>query len=129
MKLQELLDKHKDKLWDWWYNQLVIDPLARENYQWIIIDWRVNDNPMSEFSLCDLLFDTSFLNLLKRKSNKNEILIRTEFEWLISPLWYNDKWEQIRCYWDTYQYHKITLALLPDDKSRVEYIEQFTLTL
>ena len=37
MKLQELLTKHKDKLWDW-LGELIIDLKARENYQIIVID-------------------------------------------------------------------------------------------
>ena len=42
---------------------------------------------------------------------------------------YDDDWVPISIIktLTTSEYHKINLALLPDDKSRVEYIEDFTL--
>ena len=123
MKLQELLDKYKDKLWDWWYNELVIDNGAWENYKWIIIDWRVNDNPMSEFSLAELLFSTPFLSLLEWKTNW--------LGWMRDPFvadsldYVNSTYDEI--YANSSNYHKINLVLLNTDAERIEYIESFTL--
>lgn len=118
MKLQELLDTHKHKLWDWWYNQLVIDNGAWENYQWIIIDWRVNDNPMSEFSLSDLLFSTPFLSLLERKIDASEKV------WIHQYI----KDERFIEWYSTYEnYHKINLVLLNTDEERISYLENNTI--
>ena len=115
MKIQELLNKHKDKLWDWWYNQLVIDKEARENYKWIIIDWRVNDNPMSEFSLTDLLFDTPFLSLLEWK----------EVHFEDCDKWWLDYERYV--FWIKSDYHKINLVLLSTDEERIFYLEDNTI--
>lgn len=117
MKLQDLLDKHKDKLWDWWYNQLIIDNGAWENYKWIIIDWRVNDNPMSEFSLADILFSTPFLSLLERK----ELLVSSNAI-LDNCVIYDYNRPQYRP-----DYHKINLVLLNTDAERISYIENNTI--
>ena len=116
MKLQELLDKYKDKLWDWWYNELVIDNGAWESYKWIIIDWRVNDNPMSEFSLAELLFSTPFLSLLEW----------SKYEWYLYWIKQDDQWTVKNIYYDD-RYHKMNLVLLNTDSERIEYIEKFTI--
>ena len=118
MKLQKLLDKHKDKLWDWLYNQLVIDNGARENYKWIIIDWRVNDNPMSEFSLSDLLFSTPFLSLLEWDDNKCDKV------WIHQ---YMKSWKFVEWYSIYENYHKINLVLLNTDEERISYLENNTI--
>ena len=115
MKLQELLSKHGHDLRWTWRAKLV------ENYSILLLDID------KSISLSYLLFSTPFLSLLERVKSPNEILVRTEFEWLISPLWCNEEWQQIRCYWNTYQYHKINLVLLNTDAERIEYIEKFTL--
>lgn len=126
MKLQELLNKHKDNL----RKEFTIKSIMLCNTDWkkdkfhLAIDiWFT----IVYKSISDLLFSTPFLSLLERVKSPNEILVRTEFEWLISPLWCNEEWQQIRCYWNTYQYHKINLVLLNTDAERIEYIEKFTI--
>ncbi len=117
MKLQELLNKHKDKLWDW-LGGLQIDKIARENHRTIVIDLRINDEPTAAFSLCDLLFSTPFLSLLERK--REPIM---NIAWL-----YQDyDWELEKYYENDYRHHKINLVLLNSDAERIEYIEKFTL--
>ncbi len=115
MKLQELLDKHKNKLW-YLYDVIFFEETNRIQYtyddnNWLQISvWK---------SLPDLLFDTPFLSLLDFKSVDADIV---EYQ-------YDDDWVPISIIkiLTTSEYHKINLALLPDDKSRVEYIEDFTL--
>lgn len=126
MKLQELLTKHKDKLWDWLYNQLVIDNGARENYKWIIIDWRVNDNPMSEFSLSDLLFSTPFLSLLEWKM---ENYLRCKL--IVDDVVIDGQWQphdrNTTRQFDSKTIHKINLVLLNTDEERISYLENNTI--
>lgn len=117
MKLQELLTKHKDKLWDW-LGELIIDLKARENYQIIVIDLRINDKPTAAFSLADLLFDTPFLSLLEWDDNKcDKIWIHQYMKW----------WKFVEWYSIYEQYHKINLALLTTDQERIIYLEENTI--
>ena len=113
MKLQELLNKHKDNLWDW-LGVPQIDNIARDNHQTIIIDLRINNEPATAFSLSDLLFSTPFLSLLEWKDN-----------WLESRKHFCVWFVSYGC--SSYNYHKINLVLLTTDEERVKYIEVFTL--
>ena len=111
MKLQELLDKHKDKLW-WWHSYAIIfyEETNTIDYIYYQENW---EQKYVEKSLLELLFNTPFLSLLDWKK-------KDTYHW-----WYGSNDEEYDS--SDYQYHKINLALLPDDKSRKEYIEEFTL--
>ncbi len=117
MKLQALLDKHKDKLW-WWHSYAIIfyEETNTIDYIYYQENW---EQKYVEKYLSDLLFNTPFLSLLDFKSVDADI---AEYQ-------YDDDWVPISIIktLTTSEYHKINLALLPDDKSRVEYIEDFTL--
>lgn len=120
MKLQELLISL-------WYDEPNIHEWITDDDSHALVTYKNHKRNIISISLSDLLFSTPFLSLLERVKSPNEILVRTEFEWLISPLWCNEEWQQIRCYWNTYQYHKINLVLLNTDAERIEYIEKFTI--
>lgn len=106
MKLQELLFKHKDKLWGWIYRDiLLIEDIC---YCW----YTQEDGKLirEKKSLSDLLFSTNFLSLLEWKKNDFES--------------YMQNWNRI-C--DDFNIHKINLVLLNTDEERIKYIEAFTL--
>ena len=108
-KLQQLLNKHKDKLRDWRYNKIEAD---MQQTWTIFID--VFNTFSSSYSLSDLLFSTTFLSLLEWKEDWNcyqELFCTWEQSWYIT--WY--------------KYHKINLALLTTDQERVGYIEENTI--
>ena len=122
-KLQELITKHKEKLRDWTFDKLEIDNTAYNNQkiideETIIIDWRINREPMCVFSLSDLLFSTPFLSLLSWDDSKCDAT-RTKQ--------HIKNWTFIEWYSIYESYHKINLALLESDKERVDYISNFTL--
>ena len=111
MKLQELLDTHKDKLWDW------CDAILYEEWQIYVNYWRETVDPQTalwQFSLSDLLFSTPFLSLLEWKS-----------DWLESRKHFCVWFVSYGC--SSYNYHKINLVLLTTDIERIKYIEAFTL--
>lgn len=126
MKIQELLNKHKDKLWDWlgeliidWLGELIIDLKARENYQTIVIDLRINDEPTAAFSLADLLFDTPFLSLLEwEKWDSDFVTYDYDIYWILSPTTRR---------LSTHEHHKINLVLLSNDEERISYLENNTI--
>lgn len=109
MKIQELLNKHKDKLWDWRYNNIELD----DHIDVYFIDCDSGWFKVS-FSLSDLLFSTPFLSLLERKDFWHSY---QELFWTWEQSWYLT--------W--HEYHKINLVLLTTDIERIKYIEAFTL--
>ena len=113
MKLQELLETHKDKLWDWRYNNIELD----DHIDVYFIDCDNNWFKVS-FSLSDLLFSTPFLSLLEWDDNKcDKIWIHQYMKW----------WKFVEWYSIYEQYHKINLVLLDTDEERVKYIEENTI--
>lgn len=117
MKLQELLNKYKDKVHNWVYDDILHFEETNEIiYIYYQEDWKrisIND------SLSDLLFSTPFLSLLEWR----------EYEWDCYDKY--TKYQSKACYQETdycYEnYHKINLVLLNTDAERIEYIEAFTL--
>jgi len=71
-------------------------------------------------SLSELLFNTPFLNLLERKK---EIWLSQLYSEVINM----DSSDKVKIKLTTTGYHTCRLAILDNDKSRVEYIEQSTL--
>lgn len=116
MKLQELLDKHKDKLWDW------CDAILYEEWQIYVNYWRETVDPQTalwQFSLSDLLFSTPFLSLLEWKRNNT---------WTSRQMQHNKSGAMIKmANFTSPLFHKINLVLLNTDEERIKYIEQFTL--
>lgn len=113
MKLQELLETHKDKLWDWRYNNIELD----DHIDVYFIDCDSNWFKVS-FSLSDLLFSTPFLSLLEWDDNKcDKVWIHQYMKW----------WKFVEWYSIYEQYHKINLVLLTTDIERIKYVEEFTL--
>lgn len=113
MKLQELLDEYKDKLWDW------CDAILFHEWQIYIEYWKDTvdkETALWQFSISDLLFSTPFLSLLERKKDINHIWVY--YEWTK---------EKIMCHSIHTEFHKINLVLLDTDVKRIEYIEKFTL--
>lgn len=109
MKIQELLNKHKDKLWDWRYNNIELDDHIDVYFIDCDSDWfKVS------FSLSDLLFSTPFLSLLEWKS-----------DWLESRKHFCVWFVSYGC--GSYNYHKINLVLLSNDEERKIYLETHTL--
>ena len=112
MKLQELLNKHKDKLWDWRYNNIELD----DHIDFYFIDCDSNWFKVS-FSLLDLLFSTPFLSLLEWKKWWSLWTERDNINWLSMKT----------LFWGSSDYHKINLVLFNTDEERIKYIEEFTL--
>lgn len=119
MKLQELLDKHKDKLFNWtkevkvlteyiWDDCNTIIQLLQQWLWWIIYK-----------SLSDILFSTPFLSLLEWKRNNT---------WTSRQMQHNKSGAMIKmANFTSPLFHKINLVLLNTDEERIKYIEQFTL--
>lgn len=110
MKLQELLDKHKDKLWDWRFSILTFIM----DCDWI---WRIEKQPYYNVRLSELLFDTPFLSLLEWRKWWSLWAERDNINWLSMKT----------LFWGSSDYHKINLVLLNTDAERIKYIEAFTL--
>lgn len=114
MKLQELLNKHKDKLWDWIYRDILII----EDICYCLYTQEDGREIREKKSLSDLLFSTPFLSLLEWDDNKcDKIWIHQYMKW----------WKFVEWYSIYEQYHKINLVLLNTDEERVKYIQEFTL--
>lgn len=116
MKLQELLDKHKDKLWDW------CDAILYEEWQIYVNYWRETVDPQTalwQFSLSDLLFSTPFLSLLEWRPDYDSVYKIPREEWTWEHTMYEVEY--------AYEFHKVKLALLNTDAERIKYIEEFTL--
>lgn len=116
MELQELLDKYKDRIFPWYSCAILFDKNTNIiNYIYYQEDW---ERKYVEKSLLELLFNTPFLSLLDFESVDVDIVeYQDDDDWVQRP---NVKTLT------TLERHKINLVLLPDDRSRVEYIEQFT---
>lgn len=112
-KLQELITKHREKLFYWTYIDLCNTDWD-ENKIHLAFDWWARWYA----SLSDLLFSTTFLSLLEWDDSKCDAT-RTKQ--------HIKKWTFIEWYSIYESYHKINLALLKSDKERVEYINSFTL--
>lgn len=112
MKIQELLNKHKDKLWDWVYRDILII----EDICYCLYTQEDGREIREKRSLSDLLFSTSFLSLLEWK----------KCEWYLYRIKQDDQWKVKNIYYDE-RYHKINLVLLNTDEERVKYIQEFTL--
>lgn len=107
-KLQKLITKYHDKLWDWLEAELIIDKKAWERHETILIDWFVDGEPMLWFTLADLIFwESWFMECV---------------EWTFEP----DNEEIFISDWGRYlewkEFHLMRLAIL-SEKERVEYIE------
>lgn len=111
MKIQELLNKYKDKIWEWYFVKIELSYF--ENDIDLHCWWQSAIYPVIK-PLSDLLFSTPFLSLLEWKS-----------DWLESRKHFCVWFVSYGC--GSYNYHKINLVLLNTDKERIEYIEQFTL--
>ena len=115
MKLQELLNKHKDKILfvQWWVSYAIIffEETNDITYIYHQEDWK---QISVDKSLSDLLFSTPFLSLLEW--NKSWLESRKHFcVWFVS---YG---------YSSYNYHKINIALLNTDEERIKYIEENTI--
>lgn len=117
MKLQELLEKHKDKIWFPWIikcHSISIDSDYLIDFE-AEMEWMLYIN---QYSLSDLLFSTPFLSLLEWKIDASEKV------WIHQYI----KDERFIEWYSTYEnYHKINLVLLNTDKERIKYVEAFTL--
>ncbi len=115
MKIQELLNKHKDKLWDWIYRDILII----EDICYCLYTQEDGREIREKESLSDLLFSTPFLSLLEWK----------EYEWDCYDKYtkYESKASNQENDYRYGSYHKINLVLLNTDEERVKYIEAFTL--
>lgn len=109
MKLQKLLNKHKDELWDWKYQYPNLVPWN----DWV---YYIELNEYVLITLTHLLFSTHFLEIIKLKRNTPAYREKRS-EWLFQNAYHEINNE----------FYKIELAILRTDKERVEYIEAFTL--
>lgn len=115
MKIQELLNKYKDKIWEWYFVKIELSYF--ENDIDLHCWWQSAIYPVIK-PLSDLLFSTPFLSLLERKIDASEKV------WIHQYI----KDERFIEWYSTYEnYHKINLVLLNTDSERIKYIEQFTL--
>jgi len=119
MKLQELLNKHKDRILfvQWWVSYAIIffEETNDITYIYHQEDWK---QISVDKSLSDLLFSTPFLSLLEWDDNKcDKIWIHQYMKW----------WKFVEWYSIYEQYHKINLVLLDTDEERVKYIEENTI--
>lgn len=115
MKLQELLDKHKDKLWEWYFVTIELSSFDND----IDLHCRYESAIYPEIKpLSELLFSTPFLSLLEWDDNKcDKIWIHQYMKW----------WKFVEWYSIYEQYHKINLALLTTDQERIIYLEENTI--
>jgi len=118
-KLAQLLNEHKDKLWDWEYFRIEIykDPIGGDMIIEAESQISAFVNRKKLYSLSDLLFNTPFLSWL---------------EWNGRRWWTN--WIHNYAYeeYDTVteddsDYHKVNLVLLSTDSERIAYLESHTL--
>lgn len=111
-KLQQLLDKHKDKLRMWKEDDLTLIQEYWKYYINLSITWE-------SFSLSDLLFSTQFVSLLDRHNIDVDLCeYGYDNDWV--P---NKKVKKL----SIVEMHKVILALLTTDEERVEYIEENTI--
>lgn len=114
MRLQELLEKYKDKLWDWIYRDILII----EDICYCLYTQEDSREIREKKSLSDLLFSTPFLSLLEWKIDASEKV------WIHQYI----KDERFIEWYSTYEnYHKINLVLLNTDEERKSYLENNTI--
>jgi len=111
MKLQELLEKYKNKIW---YLDFAKIELSCFENDVDLLCYRYWEFYPDIKPLSWLLFSTPFLSLLEWKS-----------DWLESRKHFCVWFVSYGC--SSYNYHKINLVLLTTDIERIKYIEAFTL--
>lgn len=115
MKLQELLEKYKNKIWYLDFAKIELSCFENDVDLLCYRYWELYPDikPLSW-----LLFSTPFLSLLEWK-----IPEPMHTSWIYQDF----DWEIERYYENCYQHHQINLALLTTDKERIDYIEQNTI--
>lgn len=111
MKLQELLNKYKNKIW---YLDFAKIELSCFENDVDLLCYRYWEFYPDIKPLSWLLFSTPFLSLLEWDDNKcDKVWIHQYMKW----------WKFVEWYSIYEQYHKINLVLLNTDEERIEYIE------
>jgi len=125
-KLQKLLNKHKDKITNW-YKNIELRQMSWWNFRLYL---RNEPWDIDYISLAEILFNTPFLSLLEwKRAYWERVFCPSIYQpwrlWWLAHLEYREKIDSERQKSD---YHKINLCLLNSDEDRIKYLEDNTIT-